>query len=278
MASIDLDNISLDYPIRQGGLISRLRRRQDVSVEPDPRFLTNKRGVPVAFRALQDISLSLREGDRLGIIGRNGSGKSTLLRLLGGVVSPAAGTISITGSVQAMFDLQMGLRPTATGLQNIRSIGLMRGFTSRQIKEMTPDIIDFSGLGDFIHMPVKTYSSGMRTRLLFSSITALNPEILLLDEWFGTADKEFNDQASDRMKAIVERSGILMLASHSVPLLSKHCDQGLWLHDGKVRAFGPIDQVLGEFKAGRKTSDSPHDEADAAATQTASSHDHDDHG
>lgn len=252
MASIHLENACLDFPVFSGGLMSALRRRHDIETSPDPRFLTNARGVPKAFRALDNVTLSIGEGDRVGIIGRNGSGKSTILRLISGIFMPTEGQIEVTGAVQAMFDLQIGVQFAASGYQNIKMIGLMRGFSRAEIKERIPEIVEFSGLGDFIHMPVKTYSTGMRTRLLFSTITALDPEVLLLDEWFGTADEDFNKRAGTKMKAIVERSGILMLASHSMPLLQKHCNKCLWLHDGHMRAYGETHEVLASYREWKK--------------------------
>ena len=213
----------------------------------DPRLIIGKSGRLKKFEVLRDITFSLGEGDRLAIIGRNGSGKSTLLRLLHGIFHPQKGRIDVQGMTDALFELGIGTRPTATGYQNIILGGLMRGFTRKEIEAYIPSIIEFSGISDFIHMPMNTYSAGMRMRLLFSVATAFEPEILLLDEWVSAGDAEFRMKASERMQDHVVRAGILVLASHSSKLLKKTCNKALWLEKGRIVRLGDLDEVFEEF-------------------------------
>jgi ABC-type polysaccharide/polyol phosphate transport system ATPase subunit len=245
MASIVLDNVSFSFPVRMtmGGQL------KSDELPEDPRLVTNNRGRLKRFDVLRGISLSLADGDRLAIVGRNGSGKSTLLRLLHGIYHPQAGDIAIEGMTDALFELSIGTRPVATGYQNIILGGLMRGFTRKEIENYIPSIIEFSGLNEFIHLPMNTYSAGMRMRLLFSLATAFKPEILLLDEWVSAGDAEFREKAGERMRQHVEQAGILVLASHSTRLLRQTCNKALWLEQGKVVMIGELNEVFEEFDA-----------------------------
>ena len=218
-----------------------------LSSDGDPRIVADRRGKPRYFHVLNDIDLLVETGDRLAIIGRNGSGKSTLLRLIHGVYLPDSGTRHVIGSTDALFELNAATRPLATGHENIIIGGLMRGYSIDLIKQKAPEIAEFSELGEFIHLPISTYSAGMRMRLLFGIATAFDPDILLLDEWISAGDAQFRNKAENRMNELVERAGILVLASHSLRLLKSVCNKALWLEKGRVVMYGPLLEVFEAF-------------------------------
>ena len=201
------------------------------------------------IQALRDVSFELKAGDRLGIIGRNGSGKSTLLRVLGGIYEPTGGSIQVQGSVAPLFSVGLGTRQEATGRENIILRGIMKGLTRKQAKELIPEIEDFTGLGEFLDMPVRTYSAGMAMRLSFAIATSMSPDILLLDEWLGAGDADFRAKASKRMTSFVGQAGITVIASHNRKLMEDVCTLGLWLDRGEMRAFGPISEVFDKMEA-----------------------------
>lgn len=196
------------------------------------------------INALRDISFQIHKGTRVGLIGRNGSGKSTLLRVLGGIYTPTSGTLETSGKISSLFNLNLGVQQDASGRDNILLRGLIKGRSRAEIRELSPEIIEFSELQDFIDFPVRTYSDGMRMRLLFAIATAFSPEILLLDEWIGAGDARFKKKAANRMKSLVEQAGVTVIASHNRNLLREVCDIGVWLDDGVMRAMGEIEQVF----------------------------------
>jgi len=204
-----------------------------------------------SIKVLNDISFKLSSGDRLAIIGENGAGKSTLLRTLGGVYSLDQGSLQTSGRVRGLYNLSLGLQPEATGYRNILLSCLIAGHSPKQIKEKIPEIEDFSELGHFLSMPVMTYSTGMRMRLLFSAATAFDPDILLMDEWLGAGDEMFRKKAQVRMREHVEKAGVLVLASHQRRLLRETCNKGIWIHKGSCRAFGDLEPVLKEYVASK---------------------------
>lgn len=213
----------------------------------DERFVLSRGGAPVGFKALSGISFHLKEGDRLGIVGRNGAGKSTLLRVLGKIYDPSTGKLFIEGSIRGIFNLTLGLKENSTGYKNIELLGLVAGLNKKQIAEILPGIAEFTELGEFLNMPVHTYSAGMRMRLLFGTVTALRPDILLLDEWLGTGDIKFKRKASQRMAEMVKDAAILVLASHNLRLLTENCNVGIWLDRGAIRKAGPIQEVVDAY-------------------------------
>ncbi|CAN0566681.1 unnamed protein product, partial [Laminaria digitata] len=182
--------------------------------------------------ALEGITLDLRDGDRVGLIGHNGSGKSTLLRTMAGIYQPARGTIQIEGRVSTVFGLGAGLEPELTGYENIVRMAMMLGASRAAAEATVPDVEAFSELGDFLKVPVRTYSDGMRTRLSFGVATAAHPDILLVDEVFGAGDAEFQEKAQRRMAEFVEKSSIFVLASHSDRLIQTFCNTRLALLHG----------------------------------------------
>ena len=171
--------------------------------------------------------MNLKSGDRLGLVGPNGAGKTTLLKVLYGIYEPTGGHLEVEGKVDALFNINLGFRPEATGRRNIQLRGLIAGWSPDQIAERTPAIIEFSELGDFIDMPFKSYSQGMGARLAFSIATSFEPQILIMDEWIGAGDASFQAKAKRRMDELAERAGIVVLASHSEELIQKTCNRRL---------------------------------------------------
>ncbi|MCC2097264.1 MAG: ABC transporter ATP-binding protein, partial [Hyphomicrobiales bacterium] len=188
--------------------------------------------------ALDGVGFSLSAGDRLGLVGRNGSGKTTLLKVLYGIYEPTGGIVEISGRVDALFNINIGFRREATGRRNIFLRGLVNGRSREEMEARMDEIIAFSELGDFIDMPLKSYSQGMAARLAFSVATALNPEILLMDEWIGAGDRHFQDKARSRMNELAESAGIVVLASHNEPLIERTCNKILVLEQGRVLFMG----------------------------------------
>jgi len=182
--------------------------------------------------ALQGVNLQLKAGDRLGLIGHNGSGKTTLLRALSGAYEPDEGSVEVNGRIAALLDLSLGIDPTATGYENLRLRGRIAGMSSREIEAKLGDIADFTGLGPFLAMPVKTYSAGMQGRLAFAAATAVEADVLLMDEWIAVGDADFQKLAHKRLLKLVERAGILVLATHEVSLLRLYCNKVMRMDGG----------------------------------------------
>ncbi|HKE11207.1 MAG TPA: ABC transporter ATP-binding protein, partial [Myxococcota bacterium] len=201
----------------------------------------------VTITALDGVSLSLFEGDRVAIVGHNGAGKTTLLRVLAGIYEPSRGRVVTRGTVAPLFDLALGMDPDATGLENIRLRGLLLGMNPREIARHEAEIVAFSELGDYIHMPIRAYSAGMRLRLAFAISTAREPEILLLDEMIGVGDARFFERAQERLNRYLTRAGIVVLASHQTKVLHQICNKALLLHHGKLIGLGSIDEVLESY-------------------------------
>jgi ABC-2 type transport system ATP-binding protein len=208
--------------------------------------IASEQRVPVV-EALRGVPLDMRRGDRIGLVGHNGAGKSTLLRLLSGIYEPTRGAAEIRGRVAPVFDLGVGMDPEISGRENILIRGLFLGMTRKQMEERVDDIADFTELGDFLSLPLRTYSTGMRIRLALGVVTSIDPEILLLDEGIGAVDAAFLERARGRLAGLVERSGMLVFASHSEDLLRQLCDTAIWLEHGRIRAQGDLDTVLSEY-------------------------------
>lgn len=195
----------------------------------------------IHVKALTDINFSLAEGDRLGIIGHNGSGKTTLLKLIAGIYEPTKGIVEVNGRITSMIDIGLGLDSDLTGRENIINMGRMRGISTRQILNSMDEIIEFSDLGPYIDLPVKTFSSGMASRLVFSVATTLEPDILLFDEWLSTGDASFVDKASRRVDDLMNKARALLLASHSFSLVTEICNKLLVLEGGAQIYFGSVE-------------------------------------
>lgn len=230
MPKISLKNVGVNFPIYGAGA-SSLKKSLAASVTGG-RF-GKETGVNVV-QALSDINLELKAGDRLGLVGHNGAGKSTLLRTLAGVYEPSVGEFVREGTLASLIDPSLGIEPDANGLENIMLRGLVMGLSKRMIDSMVDEIVEFSGLGDYINMPVRTYSTGMMMRLAFSISTSVKADILLMDEWLSVGDAEFTEKAEKRMKDVVTGAGILVLASHSPELIAKECNRVIHLEHGRI--------------------------------------------
>jgi ABC-2 type transport system ATP-binding protein len=240
---IDIADAAVDFPIFDAKTRSL---KKAVLGRAGGRIGTDSK-VPI-IEALRDITLSLRRGDRVALVGHNGAGKSTLLRLMSGIYEPTRGRAIVQGKVAPVFDLAVGMDPEISGLDNILIRGLFLGMTRKQMEARVDDIASFTELGDYLSMPLRTYSTGMRIRLALGVVTSIDPEILLLDEGIGAVDAEFLAKARTRLFELVERSGILVFASHSDEFLADLCDTAVWLEHGTVREHGPLREVLHHYK------------------------------
>ena len=185
----------------------------------------------------------------MGLLGPNGAGKSTLLKVLAGIYRPSRGQRDAAGKVSALLDISVGLNPDATGYENIILRGMYMDIHPRAMRAYVGEIAEFTELGHYLDMPVRTYSSGMMIRLAFATATCTSPEILLLDEWLSAGDAHFLDKAERRMEQFVRKSSILVLASHSLDLLRKWCTRGIFLEYGNIKAIGPIEEVVESYIA-----------------------------
>jgi lipopolysaccharide transport system ATP-binding protein len=188
----------------------------------------------VVVRALDDISLNIQSGDRVGLVGHNGSGKTTLLRVLSGVYAPMRGSLDVKGKIATLLDISLGMDGEATGYENIRVRGLLMGLSVAEIDALTDEIAEFTGLGDYLNMPMRTYSSGMTVRLGFAVSTSIQADIVLMDEWLSVGDAEFQEKASERLNHMVNQASILVLASHSMDLVEKTCNKIVRMEHGKI--------------------------------------------
>ena len=243
MVSIDVWNASVDFPIFD----AKSRSLKKLALGKVGGKIGSEGRVPI-IEALHDISVSLRQGDRVALVGHNGAGKSTLLRLMAGIYEPTRGKARVLGKVAPVFDLAVGMDPEISGLDNILIRGLFLGMTRKQMEARVDDIAAFTELGDYLSMPLRTYSTGMRVRLALGVVTSIDPEILLLDEGIGAVDAEFLAKARIRLNELVERSGILVFASHSDEFLADLCDTAIWMDKGQVREHGPLREVLHHYK------------------------------
>jgi len=202
----------------------------------------------VAVQALSGVSLQLRDGDRLALIGHNGAGKSTLLKVLAGIYEPSQGRVRIEGRVSSLTDLTMGMDLEATGYENIVMRGVFLGLSHAEAKAKLPEIEAFTELGEFLNLPVRSYSTGMLVRLAFAVSTASRPEILIMDEMIGAGDAAFSAKAKARVTDYIARSSILVLASHDKAVLRQFCNKGALLRKGRLERFGPLEDVLNSYE------------------------------
>jgi ABC-type polysaccharide/polyol phosphate transport system ATPase subunit len=203
----------------------------------------------VVVKALDGVSFTLTDGDRVGLVGHNGAGKTTLLRVIAGILEPVAGELVVTGSVTPMFNLTDGMDMEATGHENIWIRGQILGCSRSFIASCLDDVVEFCELGEFLHMPVRTYSAGMLVRLGFAIATALRPEILVMDEMIGAGDAAFFERARVRLTRFIETAGILVVATHSPDIIRTWCNKAMWLAHGKLAAFGAVDDVMARYAA-----------------------------
>lgn len=242
MAEIVLKNVVAEFPVYG----SQLSLRNVLLGRVVGGMLRQQNGADkrVVVRALENVSLTINHGDKLGLIGHNGAGKSTMLRVFAGIYEPSHGTISIEGRVSPLFNTSPGLDVDDTGYENIVTCGLLLGMTRAEIERKLPEIEAFSELSDYLALPARTYSTGMLVRLGFAIATAIDPEILLLDEELGAGDARFAMQAAKRVESLINRSSIMVLASHSAELIRQMCNRAILLDHGRVVADGPTQDVL----------------------------------
>lgn len=243
-SSVSLRNVVVDFPVFNASSLS-LKNRVLHTVSGG-RISRDGQGV-VQVRSLNGISLEIASGERIGLVGHNGAGKTTLLRVIAGIYHPTSGLADIKGSCTSLIDIHLGIDPEATGRENIALRATIMGLGRQKILSLMDEVAEFSGLGEFIDMPFRTYSSGMQMRLAFAVSTAVRPQILIMDEWLSTGDAAFATRASQRMQDVVSSTEILVLASHSKELLLQNCDRLVWLDQGEVVMDGPAVEVAGMY-------------------------------
>ena len=239
-----LTGVTIDFPVYSAD--SRSLKNDLLYKTTGGRIACNAES-QVLVRALEDVNLTVGRGAQVGLIGANGSGKTTLLRVLAGVYQPTSGWMRRWGRVSSLFDWSLGVDAGATGYENIMIQGIFLGLTPAEIRERTDEIAAFTELGNYLAMPVHTYSSGMKLRLALAVCTCIKPEILLMDEWIGFGDQAFVEKAGRRLDEFVKQAGILVLASHNPALLERTCTTGILLDSGRVMTVGPISEVLREY-------------------------------
>jgi ABC-type polysaccharide/polyol phosphate transport system ATPase subunit len=244
MARIELDDVSLTFHVR------RQLGRGTFKEFAINRLLRRKRPpATMEVRALRDLSLRLEPGERVGIVGHNGAGKSTLLKLLAGVYPTTVGRCLVEGQVSSVFDISLGFEMEGTGWENIRYRSYLQGETPRGVRDKIKGIAEFSELGDFLNMPVRYYSAGMLVRLAFAIATAVEPEILLIDEVLSVGDMAFQAKARQRMKDMMARAELIVMVSHDLASLRNCCTRGVWLDHGALRMDGRMADVAAAYAA-----------------------------
>ena len=243
MTFIHLDHASVEIPIynsRGRSLRAAFLRQVGGAVEANSRDV-------VTVKALQEISLRLEPGARLALIGHNGAGKSTLLRVFAGAYEPTSGQAEIQGSISSLLDMTMGMDAELTGAENIILRGAFVGMSLKEAQSRVDEIAEFSELGPYLHLPLRTYSSGMTLRLAFAISTTRAPDILLLDELISVGDAAFAVKARTRIQKLIDKAGILVLASHDMETLKRYCDTAIMLQSGRIVAQGTIGEVLERY-------------------------------
>lgn len=238
--------MSKDYAVEVNDVHISYRILNNISIRSS---LFHRRKRDEVFEAVKGVTFSIEKGGILGIIGKNGSGKSTLLKSIAGVFSPNSGTIDIHGNSVSLMALGVGFKPMLTGRKNIVLSGLLLGFSEKQIQERMDEIIEFAELGDFIDKPVRTYSSGMNSKLAFAITAMLETDIMLVDEVLSVGDERFRKKSMNKMKSLIQdEDRTVIIVSHSIDTLNELCDQIMWMHDGEVRELGEPSIVLENYK------------------------------
>lgn len=237
MAHVRFEDVSVDFPIYNAHARSLKNRVIRTATGGQLGAADDGR---VIVRALDGLTFEINHGDRVGLIGHNGAGKSTLLRLLSKAYWPSHGTADIQGEVGSLIDINLGADPEATGRENIRLRASLLGMRRRDIDQKINEIIEFTELGDFVDMPLRTYSTGMQLRLAFAVATTIRPDILLMDEWLSVGDENFQHKAEQRMAELTNSTSIIVMATHSRDLLLKTCNRAIWLEHGKIKAIDDV--------------------------------------
>lgn len=255
---IHLEQLSLQFPLYHGstrslkktlfakaGKFINKQQRQHQRTGANILFDDANR---ILVQALQNISLSIHAGERVGLIGHNGAGKSTLLRAITGIYEPNAGKIVTQGSIEALLDTSAGMNRVLSGRENIHLRGKRLRYNNAQIQALEKDVEEFAQLHEFLDLPIKTYSAGMMMRLSFGLATSITPDILLLDEWFMAGDSNFQDKASKRLANVINKAEIVVLTTHSLPIVRKWCNRVIWLKAGEIIADGPTDEIIDHYE------------------------------
>jgi ABC-2 type transport system ATP-binding protein len=240
MSAIELNNVSVSFPVYSAAA----RSLKNVVISATTGGQIGSDSNHLVVRALDQVSLAFAQGDRVALIGHNGAGKTTLLRVIAGIFEPLAGTVHVEGKVTPMFDAGLGIDPDFTGYENIILRGLYLGLSRAEISARMGDIAEFTELGEFLELPVRTYSLGMQARLAFTMATCVEPEILLLDEGIGAGDAAFLDKANQRLSAFIAKTGILIFASHHIELIRKFCNKAVLMEHGSVLLVDSVERVL----------------------------------
>lgn len=240
MALIRFQNVSKSFALHGGQIL--LRDRLVNLMRPKPRQ---------RFYALRDVSFSLEPGESLAIVGHNGAGKSTLLNIATGLCPASSGTVEVNGRIAALLELGSGFHPDLTGAENVRVNGSLVGLTRAEVKKQFDEIVDFSGIREFINEPLRTYSSGMVMRLAFSVAINLNPDMLIIDEVLGVGDSAFFAKCQQRIHDLREAGKTLLCVSHALESVEQLCERGMWLDHGQVKQFGPVHEVLQAYREAR---------------------------
>ncbi len=248
MVHLTLENVGIDYPVYHSSSRS-IRKHLALPARVGGLVAASPSGSVTVIRALNDVSLDLRPGDRLGLVGHNGAGKTTLLRVLAGIYHPSVGTITCVGKRMPLTDVSVGHDDEATGYEMIQLRGLLLGLTRSEIDAKVDEIAEFSELGDFLHLPIRTYSSGMALRLFFSIATSIRADILLMDEWIAVGDEAFMEKANTRLQDLVDEAQIIVIASHNRLTLKRICNRGLLLEAGRIKHSGALDETLEAYGA-----------------------------
>ncbi|MBS0988159.1 ABC transporter ATP-binding protein [Acetobacter okinawensis] len=240
MTFLDVSNVSIDFPLYHSDSRSL---KKTILKSTSARFSSDTKN-RTSLLALKDISFTLNPNDRLGLVGSNGAGKTTLLRTLSGIYQPRQGEITIDGRITSLLDPNQGMNMDLTGRENILLRSCFLGLNKKETHDFSEDVINFSGLNEFIELPIRSYSSGMVVRLGFAMATAFAPEILLMDEWILAGDAAFLDKARDRVENMVSAAKILVLASHSANILEEWCNRLIWLENGAIKMDGSPAEVF----------------------------------
>jgi lipopolysaccharide transport system ATP-binding protein len=229
MAHISIENLTVEFAIF--GTTARSLKNKILSQATGGHLVAGAHDI-VTVRAIENLSLEIKDGDRIGLVGHNGAGKTTLLRVLAGIYKPTGGTITIDGRVRALLDIYAGTEPESTGIENIYLRGFMMGMKRREITAKVDEIAEFTELGDFLALPMRTYSAGMLARLAFAVSTAVHNDILLIDESISAGDAAFQKKARQRIESLFDRTPIVILASHSEELISEFCNRRVQMDHG----------------------------------------------
>jgi ABC-type polysaccharide/polyol phosphate transport system ATPase subunit len=241
MARINIREVSVQFPVYN--INARSFKKRFIRLATGGSVVKDA-NQHIVVSALKNINISIEHGDQVGLIGHNGAGKSTFLRLVSGIYEPTDGDIRVDGNISSMLNLMNGIEAEFTGYENIAMRGTLMGLSNAEIKAQTQEIVELTGLGDYLAMPTRTYSSGMMVRLAFAISASIKPEILLLDEIFSAGDANFMEKARAKMISLLDQSSIVVMATHSDELIKEFCNKALLLENGQVKYYGAVDEAL----------------------------------